>query len=719
MLIAFTAYGKFSFINMPLNYDILLLVTSAIAASVTIFIAFGFLDRMHRRSGEVASLMPFSITLAVGTAVFANHFIIMLSANLGAPNHLSLDMLYAWLFSVGIGACFVYVTTALAPRLHHVLIGGIVCGICDLGLFYASHAAIHGAPAITLNPAMAFIATITSMVVISLALLLFQWVRTYSGSNRLLMRGVISVVVALGVISIHFVFQPVFSNAAFGAIAQNIAPTNLKVTAVAIALGMICLFLMAFTFVLFYEKHGKKLFNFSLFHATSHVEPDQDSLQDSLTKLPNRRAFELQLILAKKRCTRSGKSFALAYIDLDYFKPVNDNYGHHVGDAVLEITAERLNTAVRGCDFVARIGGDEFVAIIEEIEKEEDVKPIAERIVNAMKEAYFIDHLNIELSCSLGLAIYPKDSDVDKLLVCADAAMYKAKAEGKNQYKFYDTEIETANDMMINMQSELCLALERNEFSIVYLPKIDCNTLTAVGAEALIRWNHPTKGEVLPNDFLPAAEHFGLIQEINDWVMDECCNMLINAREANLDLNISINLSSHQFRDPNLVNIIIKKIQDADLSASNISFEIKETTAINNQKQFKSLLDKFKKAGIKVILDDFGLLPVSLTYLLDLNIDEVKIDKSFIAMINKDSGAHALIDAVFKLTHALGFKVTAEGIEDEAQQEAIIDLGCDYMQGYLFSKPIKETKLFDLYRKLQFKQLQIDFSNPPKKIKKS
>jgi diguanylate cyclase (GGDEF)-like protein len=482
---------------------------------------------------------------------------------------------------------------------------------------------------------------------------------------------------------------------------------------------MISLFLCIFIIVLLYEKHGKKIFKLSLFQSEDEaLNTEKVSLQDSLTKLPNRRAFEAHIESAKKRCTRSGKSFALAYIDLDYFKPVNDNYGHHIGDAVLSITAERLNTAVRGCDFVARIGGDEFVAIIEEIENQDDVTPIAERIVNAVKEAYYIDHLNIELSCSIGIALYPDDSDVDKLLVCADAAMYKAKDQGKNQFQFYDDEIENANDLMLNLQRDLCLAVENNEFSLVYLPKIDCSTLAAIGAEALIRWDHPTKGEIQPNDFLPAAEHFGLIQDINNWVINECCSTLADAKQAGLDLNLSINLSSQQFQDPRLVNKIVQKIEDYDLSPKNISFEIKETIAINNQKQFKALLDKFKQAGIKVILDDFGLLPMSLTYLLDLNIDEVKIEKSFISTVNKDVGTHALVDAIFQLTHALGFKVTAEGIETEAQQETIMDLGCDYMQGYLFSKPIKQAELFTLYRKLQFRQLQIDFNNPKHQIKK-
>lgn len=702
---------------MSVNYDILLLTVSVMAGSASITMAFGLLDRASRATEKANAFMLAGMSLALSIGVLANHFIILLSANLGAPTQFSWDLLHAWLFSIGISACFVYLTILRKPQTFNILLGGLVSGLCDMGLFYSSHLAIHGKGVFSLNPLMMTITTFVSIAVLSLALFQFRWIKSYAGPYRISAKILVATCISLGILCIHFVSNTAFIDSASNTmqITQHISTYNDQLTAIAIALGMVCLFLTALILVLFYEKQGKNIFAFSLFHSAPEMaQAEQFSLQDSLTKLPNRRSFDSHLDSAKKRCTRSGKSFALAYIDLDYFKPINDTYGHHIGDAVLTITAERLNNAVRGCDFVARIGGDEFVAIIEEIENREDAKPIADRIVNSIKEAYYIDHLNIELSCSIGIALYPKDSDIDKLLVCADAAMYKAKDQGKNQYKFYDSEIETANDLMLNMQSDLCLAIENKEFSLAYLPKIDCHSLTAIGAEALIRWNHPSKGEILPNDFLPAAEHFGMIQKINDWVIDECCSMLANAKESDLDLNVSINLSSHQFRDPSLVKNIIQTIKDYDLSPSNISFEIKETIAINNQPQFKSLLEKFKHAGIKVILDDFGLLPMSLNYLLDLDIDEVKIDKSFIAMINKDHSAKALIDAIFKLTHALGFKATAEGIETEEQQDAIIDLGCDYMQGYLFSKPVKEAKLFELYRKLQFKQLQIDFNNSPK-----
>jgi diguanylate cyclase (GGDEF)-like protein len=430
---------------------------------------------------------------------------------------------------------------------------------------------------------------------------------------------------------------------------------------------------------------------------------------DSLTKLPNRRAFQQHIDSAAKRSGRAGTTFALAYIDLDHFKPINDQHGHHVGDIVLSKVADRLNASVRGCDFVARIGGDEFVAIIEEIKSNDDISPIVARIVSSVKEPFVIDQLSVEISCSVGIAIYPQDGDLEKLMVCADAAMYKAKEGGKNQYKYYDTDIEQASEELLALQSELCLAIENNEFTLAYQPKIDCQTNLPIGAEALIRWNHPTKGELPPKAFIQAAERFGLINEINSWVVDECCRTIAEAKRAGFKLNFSVNLSSHQFRNPNLVKDILKTLKFYDLDASSLSFEIKETLAINNQSQFKEILEKFSEAGINVVLDDFGLHPISLAYLQNLHVSEIKLDKSFINNITQDKNSKALIDAVIKLAHALDLQVVAEGVETELQRDIIVALGCDYMQGYLFSKAIAAEQLFKLYAHLHNRQFQLGF----------
>jgi EAL domain-containing protein (putative c-di-GMP-specific phosphodiesterase class I) len=255
---------------------------------------------------------------------------------------------------------------------------------------------------------------------------------------------------------------------------------------------------------------------------------------------------------------------------------------------------------------------------------------------------------------------------------------------------------------MLEMQRDLKTAIDKNEFNLAYLAKIDCKSQTPVGAEALIRWNHPTKGEIPPKVFLPVAERFGLINQINDWVVEECCRTIFHAKEFGIDLNLSINLNSQQFRNPNLVEDITKLLDFYEVDAHNLTVEINETIAVKNQAQFKLLLSKFKAVGIRVALDDFGLYPISLAYLQNLNVNELKLDRVFVSEISQNSNSRALADAVIQLAHALKLNVVAEGVESDSQHETLIELGCDHMQGFLFSKPVLMEKLFNLYTQLQF-----------------
>jgi len=694
---------------MNLNYDNWLLVISIVASSASLLIAFAFIRRLYLSTASSKKIMLPIYSFAVGLAIWANHFLVSLGFHPDAKLNSPMLAMAGLFFSVIIGFGLLFISSQSYSKIRHFMLLGLIASLSDLGLFYCSSNAIHEANLIKFNPMLTFLATCISGGITTVIAMLFYWIRAYAGRHPNYVKVLLATGIALAIFAIHIVFESAITHKTeLVSVASNQASRQL--VSITIGLGMICLFMLLFIFTLFFEKHGKQLFEFSFFKKGQNSESQPQITLDSLTKLPNRKAFQDHLESASKRSTRAGSTFALAYIDLDHFKPVNDQFGHHVGDIVLKTVAERLNAAIRGCDFIARIGGDEFVAILEEIKTNEDISPIVQRILKSVKESFHVNNLNIEISCSVGIAIYPKDGDLEKLMVCADAAMYKAKENGKNQSKFYDSDIESASEQMLELQRDLCLALERNEFILKYQPKIDCKTQAPLGAEALIRWNHPIKGEILPKSFLPAAERFGLINEINDWIVDETCRMISHAKEqSGINLNVSINLSSHQFRNPNLVKDILKTIKFYDLDSENLTFEIKETSAIRNQEQFKLLLGKFNEAGIKVVLDDFGLHPISLAYLQDLNVNEIKLDKSFVSDINQDKSSRSLIDALIKLAHALDLHVVAEGVETEAQRDALVELGCDYMQGYLFSEPVQEVKLFALYKHLQSNQLQINF----------
>ena len=694
---------------MHFQFDSWLLTLSLLIASVVTLIAFSFVEILYTAPTQKKKLLQTIFAVVLGTAIWANHILLSYAFKLDegqARNIFPSMTLLAWGFAV-VTAALVLNGATRSLLKHSTALGlGSIAALSLLGLYFFDSASIHGVQSIHTDLTKASIAVLFTCAVITGLVMLLSWLKSYAGKNIIEVKLVSALIVALNVAAIHAAFDRAFAH---GDSASGTLPDNMKFMGIIIALATLSAVLISYVLILFFEKHGVQIFQFSLFNREKNTELETKNLRDSLTKLPNRLCFQQHLNSAAKRSDRLGSSFALAYIDLDGFKPINDQYGHTIGDNVLTKVAERLNATMRSCDFVARIGGDEFVAIIGEIKSNEDISPILERMLNSIKEPFMVNDILIEISCSIGIAIYPKDGDLDKLIVNADTAMYKAKENGRAQYRFYDEEIESATDQLLMLQRDLCLAIEKNEFSLQFQTKIDSKTQQPVGAEAFIRWQHPVRGEILPMEFIAAAERFGLINEIGNWVVSECCRVISQAKSANIDLNISINLSSHQFRNPNLVRDILMAIKYYDVNPSNLTFEIKETVAINNQGQFKHILSQLNEAGIHVALDDFGLHPISISYLQQLNVKELKLDKIFVSAINESSTSRDLITGVIRLAHAINLKVVAEGVETELQRDALVALDCDMMQGYLFSEPVSEESLITLFKHLHITELHKDF----------
>ena len=428
------------------------------------------------------------------------------------------------------------------------------------------------------------------------------------------------------------------------------------------------------------------------------------AMTDALTHLPNRRAFKHHLEAGIRRCARLDSSLAVAFIDLDDFKPINDIYGHHVGDEVLQVVAKRLNGAVRRCDLVARIGGDEFLALIEDIKSNQDIVTIVERIIHSLREVFYVNHHELHISASVGIAVYPRDGNIERLMIAADSAMYHAKSAGKNQFRFYDKEMELASDRLLEMQRDLKTALERNEFEIYYQPKVDSKTYSLAGVEALLRWQHPIKGWIAPSVFILAAERFGLMNQISHWVVEESCRTLHRMRSMGIHLQVSINLSTQQFRNPEMVNNVVEILKRFDLPNSCLMFEVTEATALSNPEQFNTRLEEFRSAGIDIAMDDFGAGNSTISGLQKLNVSQLKLDQSITNKITEDKKSYEIAAALIRFAHALELSVVAEGVETEEQCTALTELGCDQMQGYLFGRPVPEERLPQLFRQISTMQ---------------
>jgi diguanylate cyclase len=687
---------------MELHYDIWLVLLSLIASSCAMFATFGFVNRLYRSSAASRLFLLPMYAIAVGSGLWAIQFINWLAFDsdhvfLSSTPIMLASLAAAWLH----GLILCYTASKKLTSFSLLTVSGIAGGLSAYAMFYLSAVAQYTFGNVHLNPISLMIAFLLVTIVVLLGILSLSWMKEYSGQNPLLVKAILSIITAASILGLHLAFSASVTLQNHTPITAELVVTNKNMLAAIIALSITCLFLLIFVVAMFYEKAGKNLFNKHILNRDKNLNVKAIDAKDALTHLPNRLAFQHQLDAVAKRCIRTGNTIAIAYIDLDHFKPINDNFGHHVGDAVLTAAAQRLQAAIRGCDSLARIGGDEFVALIEEIKSDADIIPVVERMVSSMKQPFIINDYQIEISCSVGVAIYPRDGDIEKLMICADTAMYKAKEDGKNQFKFYNAEIESAADQMLVQQNDLRNAIQNGEFSLVYQPKLDCRTQMPIGAEALIRWNHPTKGTILPKDFIPAAEHFGLMKQINDWVIKQACSTIYTARKFDIDLHLSVNLSQQQFRNSLLVEETVKCLNKYDVPAENLTFEIKEVSALKNDAQFIRLLGQLKDANIKVALDDFGLHPFTLAHLEDLNIDEIKLDRVFVSKIMTSAVSKGVIDAVIRLAHALGFNVVAEGVETEAQRDALISLGCDHMQGYLFSEPIIEANFFLIFKQLQ------------------
>jgi diguanylate cyclase (GGDEF)-like protein/PAS domain S-box-containing protein len=412
---------------------------------------------------------------------------------------------------------------------------------------------------------------------------------------------------------------------------------------------------------------------------------------DQLTQLPNRRMFLDHLEQEIKKSARTHQPLALLFLDLDLFKEVNDTLGHDMGDKLLKETAERLRQCVRDTDTVARLGGDEFTVILSDLDSTESVERIAETILRKLTEPFQLGADTAYISTSIGITLYPNDARaIDTLLKNADQAMYAAKSLGRNRFNYFTASMQEAARNRMRMINDMRSAISDAQFMLHYQPIIDLRNNSISKAEALIRWQHPTRGLVSPNEFISLAEDTGMIIDIGDWVFREAMSQVARWRDwHNIDIQISVNKSPVQFRDENNdLSHWFEHIRQLGLSGNSINIEITEGLLLDANNAVHEKLLAFRDAGIQVSLDDFGTGYSSLAYLKKFDIDYLKIDQSFVRNLHSDAEEFALCEAIIVMAHKLGIKVIAEGVETQQQCDLLAAAGCDYAQGYLFSKPV-------------------------------
>lgn len=441
---------------------------------------------------------------------------------------------------------------------------------------------------------------------------------------------------------------------------------------------------------------GRRLFTGVLRDITERKQTEERlkylAHYDSVTGLPNRVLFMDRLSQTLARFPWHSRGAAVAFLDLDRFKPINDTLGHEAGDALLKEVAQRLTNCLRTGDTVGRMGGDEFTIILADLAHPDDVLGLCQTIIASFSAPFVIGGRELFVTASIGVSVFPVDGqDCDTLLKNADAAMYRAKELGRNNCQLYSPDMNAKALSHLEMQSHLRQALERKQLLLHYQPVVDLQTKRIIGMEALVRWQHPEKGLVLPAEFIPMAEETGLIAPIGEWVLWEACRQLKAWQTAGFPINrVSVNLSARQFQQPTLVGMLKGIVHETGIDPHALELEMTESMMQNQDKAIR-VLEELHALGIQISIDDFGTGYSSLNYLKRFPIQRLKIDRSFVGDISKDPDDAAIVTAIVTLAHSLRLKVVAEGVETQEQLDFLLALHCDEIQGYLFSRPLSAS----------------------------
>ena len=424
----------------------------------------------------------------------------------------------------------------------------------------------------------------------------------------------------------------------------------------------------------------------------------RQALHDSLTDLPNRTLFIDRLEQAMLAAERNDNLLTVLLMDLDHFKEINDTLGHHIGDLLLKQIGPKIHQNLRSIDTVARMGGDEFLMLLPGSNEKHGIE-VAQKILASISEPFLVDDHALEIGASIGIAVYPTHADdANSLIRRADVAMYNAK-HNRSGCNLYNPKDDLHNPGRLTMMTELRQGIEQNQLCLYYQPKIDIKTNQCIGVEALVRWDHPDKGQILPDNFIKSAEQSGTIKSLTQWVLTKAIEQSTQWNKEGLCIDMSVNISARDFQDPALLKLIEDKISNSTLEPSCLILELTESAVMTDTKKAFDSLSKLDKMGVKLSIDDFGTGYSSLDYLKRLPVDELKIDRSFVIDMTTSKDDSAIVRSTIDLAHNLGLSVVAEGVEDQAALDLLKEMDCDTMQGYFTSKPLPPDEMTEYLSK--------------------
>ncbi|WP_433866309.1 putative bifunctional diguanylate cyclase/phosphodiesterase [Ralstonia wenshanensis] len=676
------------------SYNPLLVLLSLFVAILASYTALDMAGRVVTAQGRAASWWLIGGASAMGLGIWSMHFVGMLALNLPIPVGYDVGITLTSL-AIGIGASMFALWLVSRRELPWPRLAGgaLLMGAGVAGMHYTGMAALRMNPGIQYNPARFALSIVIAVLASGVALWIAFRLRRQARRVRALRAGS-AVVMGVAIVGMHYVgmsaaafpFGSVCGAAHTGASAEWLALVIIIVTLAVLAIALIISVLD-----MRMEARTALLAN-SL--AAANKELAYLALHDNLTKLSNRVLLEDRLTQAIRTAEREKRRFALMFMDLDGFKAINDVYGHHVGDLLLIDVAQRIGARVRQQDTVARVGGDEFV-VLAYVDDPEDAGTLADALLEVVREPFMAGGHELRVSTSIGIAIYPGDGgNQHDLLTNADAAMYHAKGLGRNAYSFFEPSMNADVHQQLQLVQDLRRAVERHELVLHYQPKFDAPNGPIMGVEALVRWQHPQRGLVPADEFIPLAEKTGLIVPLGAWVLDEACRQMAQwHREGRTGWTVAVNLSALQFGHVALIDTVRDTLARHALDPRSLTLEITESTAMRDVDASLQILQQLDAIGVRISIDDFGTGYSSLLYLKRLPASELKIDRGFVRDLAHDTEDAAIVSAIVALGQTLNLRIVAEGVETAEQQAFLTRLGCHSLQGYLLGRPMTAESL--------------------------
>ncbi|WP_353180688.1 EAL domain-containing protein [Salinisphaera sp. T5B8] len=670
------------------EYHAPLVALSLLVATLASFTAFDVVSRMGARESWRAYGWLLAGALALGTGVWATHFVAMIAFEL--PVSISYDLpliLCSWAIAVLTSGVALNASTRAGSPRRRVVVGALALTVGIASMHYTGMEAMHVQPRSEYHFDIIAVSIAASFVACLVALWMASFLRRPRARGGFARKIGASLILAGGIAAVHYIGMAAtrFSvGSAFG------TPSALDSVLLATLVGASTLVFLGIALVVSIQDRRIESETAELVASLSQANAEllHRSRHDALTGLPNRSMLNERIDKRLERWKTTGAGFTVAYIDLDGFKAINDHLGHRAGDVLLNRIAELLRQSLTPQDMVARMGGDEFVVLMDSVDDVRAASAVCGRILSAITA---VEYQGVELAASVGYAVCPNDgAEAEMLVAAADMAMYRGKLAGKNRVQRYREDMGARMSDDFALQGELREAIRGDGLAVYFQPRFHTRERTLMGAEALVRWPHPVRGFISPERFIGIAERCGLITELEIRVLDLVGGHIRSWLDAGLHVPpISVNLSAVRIRDEALPDHVQACLDKYSLDPGYISFEITESLAVREIVQARSALGMFKHMGIEVALDDFGTGYSSLFYLKQLPIQQIKIDRGFIADLPDVSESKAeIVEWIIRLSHELGLKVVAEGVETETQLHYLQQIGCDEVQGFLLSRPL-------------------------------